>query len=95
MVYIVDSKSKCKPYSTALNTKSASLGASLKKTYADVVEWYTRTIQNRLPQGLGVRVPPSVPLKIGLYSSFFLFSLFNKFSLNTYILNKILICIVM
>lgn len=26
---------------------------------AEVVEWYTRATQNRLPHGLRVRVPPS------------------------------------
>ena len=32
--------------------------------YAEVVEWYTRATQNRVPRGLRVRVPPSVPKSI-------------------------------
>ena len=31
------------------------------RMFARVVEWHTRTTQNRVPQGLWVQVPPRAP----------------------------------
>ena len=33
---------------------------------ARVVEWHTRTTQNRVPQGLWVQVPPRAQAKLGV-----------------------------
>ncbi len=33
--------------------------ANILKSLAEVVEWYTRATQNRMPYGLWVQVPPS------------------------------------
>jgi hypothetical protein len=38
---------------------------------ARVVKWQTRTFEGRMPQGMGVQVPPRAPTRLGLRDSFF------------------------
>ncbi|MEN9338427.1 MAG: hypothetical protein RI945_152 [Candidatus Parcubacteria bacterium] len=38
---------------------------------AEVLEWYTRATQNRMPHGLWVQVPPSAPEYLYFLSIFF------------------------
>ena len=37
-------------------------GSVMLSIYARVVKWQTRTFEGRMPQGMGVQVPPRAPL---------------------------------